>query len=267
MNGLNLEQETALTIAWMRQDSVAEDFSHLGITRAFVALKNMGMIRLTTDMNYQLALFQGMLPLGAAHYDQARSERRRFQAVRDDADELMMVLAAQDKRKHDSGESSFVQTDCANADVYRELSRAGLIDVRWADDAPYLVQVTNKGRSYAEGWFQDQMDSSSVQINVSPTFHNDGSVHADSSSSSTATTSIHDVTLGATIGSIIDLNISDAEKQVAQDAVKDLDAAAKSKDETSFAEKLEKVASIAKSSSTLAPILLSFAKTALGMLL
>lgn len=93
MNGLTLVQETALVICYMHQNDINSNFSDLGISRAFVTLRDLGMIRMTTDWNQELVLFQGMMPAGVEHYDKARSARRSFRALDDGADELMMVLA------------------------------------------------------------------------------------------------------------------------------------------------------------------------------
>lgn len=57
MNGLNLRQEAALAIAWTHQDEGATDFTNLGLSDAFVSLKNLQMIKLTTDMGGELAFF------------------------------------------------------------------------------------------------------------------------------------------------------------------------------------------------------------------
>ena len=58
MNGLNVEQEAALVYAWMHQDADAINFTDLGISEAFVALKNQGMIKMQTDWGHTLVLFQ-----------------------------------------------------------------------------------------------------------------------------------------------------------------------------------------------------------------
>ena len=48
---------------------------------AFVSLKSLEMIKLTTDMSGELAFFQGMEVDGLNHYDEARKARRWFEAV------------------------------------------------------------------------------------------------------------------------------------------------------------------------------------------
>lgn len=162
MYGLTLEQETALTICYMHQGDGNRNFSELGMSKAFIALQVMGMIKMTTDMSQHLVFFQGMLPAGAEHYDKARRARRRYVILEDSADELIMKLAVQDRALKDAGKPRTVSTNMGSTEDYRDLANAGLLNTHWADDKPYIVEVTNKGISYAEGWFEDQMmDNSS----------------------------------------------------------------------------------------------------------
>jgi hypothetical protein len=262
MNGLNLRQEAALAIAWTHQGKGATDFTNLGLSDAFVSLKGLGMIKLTTDMSGELALFQGMEPNGLSHYSEARKARRRFETVSDDADALLLRLAIQDaERRATSDTTPTVSGDLGPVSLYQELSRHDLLDVCWASNSPYIVQVADKGRNYAEGWFQDQMDNSAISIINSPTFNNNGAATASSSAT------IQDITLGQTIGAIIDLNIDDLVKDEAQEAVHQLDSAAKSKDSVTFSEKLESVAKIIKGSSEIVGVVLPFVATAIKTLL
>lgn len=161
MHGLTLEQETALAVCYMHQDSNDRDFTNLGISSAFIALREMGMIKMTTDIGNHLVFFQAMLSTGAEHYDKARSDRRRFVAIDDSADELIMALATQDKTFKESSRPRLLSTNLSGEENYHDLQDAGLLDIQWADDEPYIVTITNKGRSYAEGWFLDQMPNSS----------------------------------------------------------------------------------------------------------
>ena len=133
-------------------------------------------------------------------------------------------------------------------DDYRELSRNGLIDATWADNMPYLVALTDKGWSYAEGWFLDQEDS--MKININPVFNN----NANSSSMANAYAAASSVTLGSTIQQILDLDIDQEIKEQAEEAVKGLDRAAGAKDKIKFLDKLEEIAGIAKNSIELAGI-------------
>ena len=85
-------REAALAVAWTHQDKGVTDFTGLGLSDAFVSLKRLGMIKLTTDMSGELALFQGMESGGLSHYSESRKTRRRFEAVSDDADALLLHL-------------------------------------------------------------------------------------------------------------------------------------------------------------------------------
>lgn len=144
---------------------------------------------------------------------------------------------------------------------YSELSRCGLLNVQWADDSPYLVTVTDEGRIYANGWFQERMDEKIQSISVAPVINNNVSVTAN------AEAEIGDVTIGATVGALLDLDIEQKLKDDAQEAVKNLEKAAKDKNKEKFAEKLEKVASIAKNSAEIASIVLPFIQTAIKSLM
>ena len=54
MNGLTLEQEAALALAWMNQNAGTKNFTDLGISEAFIALRNQGMIEMQTDWGERL---------------------------------------------------------------------------------------------------------------------------------------------------------------------------------------------------------------------
>ncbi|KLA46701.1 hypothetical protein [Ligilactobacillus ruminis] len=262
MNGLSLIQEAALAYAWMNQDSNTRDFTNLGISEAFIALKNQRMIEMQTDWEHSLVMFQSMLPAGSEHYDKARKARRWFKPVSDEADGLMMYLAVQDEEKRKSEDRhAFVSVDFDKDTYYSELSRCGLLNVQWADDSPYLVTVTDEGRIYANGWFQERMDERIQSISVAPVINNNVSAKAN------AEAEIGDVTIGATVGALLDLDIEQKLKDDAQEAVKNLEKAAKDKNKEKFAEKLEKVASIAKSSAEIASIVLPFVQIAIKSLI
>ena len=91
----------------------------------------------------------------------------------------------------------------------------------------------------------DQEDS--LSINVNPIFNN----NVSSSSSSSALSSATNVTLGSTVQQILDLEIDSETKNQAETAVKELEQATKDGDKAGFLEKLEKIASIAKTSAEL----------------
>ena len=245
MNGLSLRQEAALAIAWTHQNEDRSDFTNLGLSGEFVSLRDMGMLRITTDWGHKLVLFQGMERAGLEHYDQTRKARRRFEAISDDADALILALAVQnEERRSTSDATPQVSGDLASVPIYQELSQHDLLDVKWADNKPFIVRVTAKGRSYAEGWFQDQMNDNPLSVSIAPIFNNNGAATAFASAT------IQDVTLGQTIGAIVGLGINEGIKSEAQDAVRQLDSAAKCKDSVAFGEKLENVARVIKSGSS-----------------
>lgn len=105
------------------------------------------------------------------------------------------------------------------------------------------------------------MDQSSQNINFAPVINNNVFATANSDAE------IRDVTIGATVGAILDLDIEQNLKEAVQDAVKQLEIAMKEKNKTKFAEKLEKVASLAKSSAEIATNVLPFVQTAIKTLL
>lgn len=145
MNGLNLQQEAALAIAWIHQNNGMNNFTNLGLSNAFVSFRDMGMLKIATDMGGELVIFQGMEVNGLDHYNQARKARRRFEAVSDAADILLFVLAVQDAEKRIKPDADLqVLGDLAAVPLYQELSRHDLLNVTWADDSPYIVQVTDK---------------------------------------------------------------------------------------------------------------------------
>lgn len=262
MNGLNLGQEAALAYAWMNQDSNSKNFSGLGISKAFIDLNDLEMIKMQTGWGDNLVMFQSMRQAGSKHYDEARKARRKYKVVSDEADCLMMRLAVQDaeKRKSEDG-PIFVSADIDKDTYYAELARCGLLDVQWADDSPYCVSVTDEGRKYVNGWSKEQMDNEDKKINFAPVINNNVSAISNSKSE------ISDVTIGTAIGKLADLNIDKDLKNNLQEVVKQLANAAKERDKKKFSEKLETVASFAKSPIDIANIVLPFVFTVMKSLI
>ena len=261
MNGLTNCQENALARIWMAQDSLPADLTAWNLSDDLIVLRDCGMIDMQTDMSHTLAFVQKLLPGGREHYQKVRRERKSFVHLRDSADELIGRLVSDCDR--DGGD---IPPECYEDRLsdYQALSRKGLIKVMWADDKPYHVQIMDMGREYVEGDFPLE---AAVKIENNPTFNNvNYGPSATSSSNATAETSAT-VTLDMTIQSLIDMDIEDSLKEMAETALKELDSAAKSKDKTGFAEKLERAASIAKSASTLAGVMLPFFQTAIQNLL
>lgn len=261
MDGLNNRQESALARIWNAQDLLPEDFTNWDITDDLVVLRECGMIDMQTDMSHTLAFVRRLLPEGRNHYQEIRRKRRSFVSLGDSADELIGLLVADCDRSCSNAPLKYYEGRMGD---YQALSRTGLLKVMWGDNGPYNAQITDKGWEYVEGDFPTEV---LMKIENNPTFNNVvfGS-DASSTSSATAETKCN-ITLGMTIQVIVDMDIEDELKEEAETALKELDAAAKTKDKVSFAEKLEKAASIAKSASALAGVMLPFFEVALQHLL
>lgn len=261
MEGLTNSQESALARIWMAQRSLPDDFTEWGITDDLLVLRDCGMIDMQTDWGQTLAFVRCLLPLGRDHYTKARKARKRCANLRDSADELIGRLCA-DCDKDGSDVPPKYYED--RLDDYRALSRAGLLDVMWADNRPYHVRITDKGFEYVEGDFMME-----ATVNIENNFTNNnvingGSASANAEASAEASSA---VTLGMTIQALLDTELEAEVKEKAEASLKELDAAARNKDKSGFAEKLERAASIAKSTSVLAGIMLPFFKTAIQQLL
>lgn len=270
MNGLTVEQEAALAYLYLHQDDPFGQPMCKKHSRGAMTLRERGLIKAETDFSGHV-YFQNLTSSGASHYDTARAQRRAFKAFDDDADELALELAAEDKSLKKAGENRFVTVDERRIDDYWTLKRHGLIDGIQADDSLMTATITDDGRSYAEGWFLNQMGAGSgTSITNSntfnPTINIDAASHAESASDFSV--NVKDVSLTTTLKAIIDIDgIDSGLKEQALKAAKDLDAASSTRDHMTFSEKLGKLASLAKSSSDLAKVLLPLAMGALGRFL
>lgn len=242
MFGLTIMQEAALAMVCLQRDDLPANLTSVGLTKQFVALRDQGMLEMQTDWGQELAFVQKLLPDGAKHYDRVRSTRRRFIAISDEADELLDLLYGEAKGQKKAKTAITPRYHEGRDDDYRELSQNRLIEVFWADDRPYHVNLTAEGWSYAEGWFLDQEDA--MKIEVCPIFNNDVSSSSTADSHAAATS----VTFGSTIQQILDLEIEQETKDQAEEAIKDLEKTIKNADKVGFLDKLEKIASIAKNS-------------------
>lgn len=237
------------------------DFTSLGITKELIALRECRMIDMSTDMGHELAFVRRVLPEGLTHYQMVREQRKKFINLRDSADELIGLLVADCDR--DVCEIAPRYYEDHESD-YRALSKAGLLEISWADNKPYIVQITNNGREYVEGTFSLE---ETLRIENNPTINNVIYGSSAFSSSHAVAEANNKVTLGVAIQAIIDMDIDAVVKEKAEAALKELDSASKARDKTTFAEKLERAASIAKSTSRLADVMLPFIHTALQQLL
>lgn len=261
MNGLSNSQETALARIWREQDSLPGDFTDWNITDDLVVLRDCGMIDMESDASLTLAFVHRLLPKGREHYQEVRRERRHFVSLRDPADELIGILVTDCDRCGCDVPPKYYDNRLSD---YQALSRNGLIKVFWAEDKPYHVQITDMGRDYVEGDFPMEEP---VKIEYNPTINNVNCGPTATSSSRATSETNANITLGMAIQALIDMEIEDGLKDEAETALKELDAAAKTKDTTGFAEKLEHAASIAKSASSLASVMLPFVQAAIQNLL
>ena len=106
-------------------------------------------------------------------------------------------------------------------------------------------------------------------VNIENNFTNNNVISGGSASTNAEASAEANgsVTLGMTIQTLLDTSLEAEVKEKAEASLKELDAAARDKDKLSFAEKLEHAASIAKSTSALAGIMLPFFKTAIQQFL
>lgn len=261
MFGLTILQEAALAMVWLRQDELAVDMSSAGLTKELLALRDQGMIRMQTDMSGQFAFVQSLNANGREHYDKVRIARRRFKAVSDEADELLGLLCGEAKKQRKAGPISLTYHEGRVGD-YRELDSKSLIKVSWAGNMPYMVDVTDDGWSYVEGWFLDQ--ETPMELNINPVFNNN--VNASQAAAASATATANGISLGLTLNQVNELDLEQSFKAEVVTALMDLDNASREKDKKSFMEKLEMVASLAKSVSTLAGVVLPFIADAISKL-
>jgi len=254
---LNAKQEMALSIVWMRQDQLPLDLTDLEITKHLLVLRDGGMISMQTDMHNTMAYVEALRPSGREHYSQTRQARRRFKCISDGADELLNILCCDDNAKAHQG-PSYVRN---RVEDYRELSRKGLLRVKWSSNIPYLVSITDDGWNYFKGWFLDQ--EVPMNINVSPVFTNNVSNSPSISSASTSSsTSASTMNSTLAIQMVLELELNEEDRNVALGAIGDLDKSSKGDDTKDFLEKVEKLSAIAKNVGSLAAIVIPLLEVA-----
>lgn len=254
---LNAKQEMALSIVWMRQDQLPVDLTDLEITKHLLALRDSGMISMQTDMSNTMAYVEALRPSGREHYSRTRQARRRFKCISDGADELLNILCCDDNAKAHQG-PSYVRN---RVEDYRELSRKGLLQVKWSSNIPYLVSITDDGWNYFEGWFLDQ--EVPMNINVNPVFTNNVS-NSPSMSSTSTSSSISSSTMNSALAiqMVLELELNEEDRNVALGAIGDLDKSSKGDDTKDFLEKVEKLSAIAKNVGSLAAIVIPLLEVA-----
>lgn len=259
---LNAKQEMALSIVWMRQDQLPLDLTDLEITKYLLALRDSGMISMQTDMSNTMAYVEALRPSGREHYSRTRQPRRKFRCISDGADELLNILCCDDNAKAHQG-PSYVRN---RVEDYRELSRKGLLQVKWSSNIPYLVSITDDGWNYFEGWFLDQ--EVPMNINVNPVFTNNVSNSPNMSSTSTSSsTSSSTMNSALAIQMMLELELNEEDRNVALSAITDLNKSSKGDDKKDFLEKVERISAIAKNIGSLASIVIPLLEVAVKQFL
>lgn len=195
----------------------------------------------------------GITPLGAAHYREVIRLRRRCASISEEANQLISFIAANDKIRKKGKEAIFFPIDGRKQiEEFQELSREDLLKVFWADIIPYTYELTNKGKSYIEGWFIDE--GAPVNVNVSqqfnPILNND--YHGESNATAVAYSETY---LHTAIGKIASSDLPDEIKQPAQECAIGLDEAARQRDIAAFASKLKDAATLVEGAIQLGSVL------------
>lgn len=272
MLGLNETQDAALAfLALYRDEDVASTEDEI-LVRGILGLRDAGMANAQTDWGHQAIFVASLTPAGYEKYEECRRARQGFSPLSETANELMLWTYAQYVTQRRAGGKATTVIQQGREEDYRELARAGLLSISWADDAPYHVDaITQNGTLYASGDFYGGGEPVPIVNIFSPTntFSPNNTVSAsggnstsrsDASSSASASASSA-VTLDNVIDAIrssgIDLeDLVDAEK-----AVRAMDEAAESKDEKGFLDALEKVASATKNVATITGTVIPFIGT------
>lgn len=254
MNGLSVEEEAALTVAAMQPDEGVAPFADDTYpSLPFIRLREAGFITMDTGMSQTLVILQGITPPGAAHYQEVIRLRRRCASISEEANQLISFIAANGKIKKKGKEATFFPVDVKRQiEEFQELSQAGLLKVSWADNIAYTYELTDKGRSYIEGWFIDE--GAPVNVSVSqqfnPVLNND--YHGESNATAVA---YSETCLYTTIGKIASSDLPDEIKHQAQNCATGLDEAAKQGDVGAFASKLKDAATLVEGATKLGSIL------------
>lgn len=124
--------------------------------KAFLDLRDGGMVKGETDWAHQMFVAISVLPAGVEHYQRAQRYRRRFASLSGTADELTCRAYARVSFRRRRGQDTVVEVIEGRVPDYQELAQTGLLKIQWADDAPWFVATTKKGLSYVRGDFMDE---------------------------------------------------------------------------------------------------------------
>lgn len=246
--------EAALVYLMVNRDDLPYTTEDEMYVKAFLDLRDAGMIKGETDWGHQMFIAISVLPAGVEHYQRAQRCRRRFASLSETADELAYrtyVGAAFSRRK---GQDANIEVLEGRLPDYQELARTGLLNIEWADDVPWFVATTEKGLSYVRGDFVYGESDMSINIMNSPTFNN-----TNVGSVANATAKTEPINIEMTVEAIRASSVDDDVKRSAEATVVDMGEAVKEGDVEKFADALENTASIVKSATTLGTTLLPLA--------
>lgn len=222
--------------------------------KAFLDLRDAGMIKGETDWGHQMFIAISVLPAGVEHYQRAQRYRRRFASLSDTADELAYRTYVGAAFSRSKGQDANIEVLEDRVPDYQELAQTGLLSIKWADNVPWFVTTTEKGLSYVRGDFMDEESDMSINITNSPTFNN-----TNVGSVANATAKTEPITIEMTVEAIRASRVDDDTKRNAEAAVVDMGEAAEEGNVEKFADALENAASIVKSTTTLGTTLLPLA--------
>lgn len=264
---INEVAEAALAFMVLHQDESPISTDDALLVKGILALRQAGMASAQTDWGHQVIFTSNLEPAGFRHFEQVSRLRRKFCPLSETAEELMLNLYSRHATQRRQGAEPRIPVIEGRTEDYRELSRARLLNVTWADDAPYFVnEITEKGISYSRGDFYEEDEPMQIINNntFSPQITNSANGgNADAVANASASSN---VTLESVIDALRNSDLAIEDSVAAERSVKELSAAAETKDGQSFCEALEKVASVAKSSATIAGIVLPFIQPLIGML-
>lgn len=251
--------EVVLAYAMVNRDDMSFTTEDEMSVKAFLDLREAGMVKGETDWGHQMFIATSVLPAGVEHYQRVVRAKRRFVSLSETADELVSRIYAEvafRRRKGLDGNIEVVENRVAD---YQELARTGLLNIQWADNAPWFIITTEKGLAYTRGDFMDEESDMSINITNSPTFNN-----TNVGSLANATAKTEPVTVELAVEAIRASEADDEVKKSAEAAVVDMGEAAKEGNVEKFADALENTASIVKSTISLGTTLLPLVGELIG---
>ncbi len=238
--------EAALACVMVNRDDMPFSTEDEMSVKAFLDLREAGMVKGETDWGHQMFVAISVLPAGVEHYQRAVRAKRRFVSLSETADELVSRTYAEVEYRRRKGLDGNIAVVENRVSDYQELARTGLLNIQWADDAPWFITTTEKGLAYVRGDFMDEESDMSTNIYNSPTFNN-----TNIGSYASATAKTEPVTIELAVEAIRSSDANDEVKKSAEVAVVNMGEAAKEGNIEKFADALENTASIVKSTTSL----------------